>query len=98
MAGWSPFSPDYVTEAFKKIVGRSEYLLSDLTFHDLRKSCASMMVEEGYSVKEIQRWVGHADASTTINIYAKVKDSKKWDIGDRWAESLARQSKMLEKR
>ena len=76
-----PFSPNYVTKAFKKIVGQSEHLSSDLTFHNLRKSCVSMLLEEGYSVKEIQEWVEHADASTTMNIYAKVKESKKRDIG-----------------
>ncbi len=84
-----PFSPDYVTKAFKKIVGRSEHLSSDLTFHDLRKSCVSMMVEEGYSIKEIQKWVGHADASTTMNIYAKVKESKKQDIGEKMSRKFS---------
>lgn len=84
-----PFSPDYVTKAFRKIVRRSEHLSSDLTFHDLRKSCVSMMVEEGYSVKEIQKWVGHADASTTMNIYAKVKESKKRDIGDKMSKKFS---------
>ena len=34
-----PFSPDYVTKTFKKIVTRSENLPTELTFHDLRKSC-----------------------------------------------------------
>lgn len=83
-----PISPDYVTKAFKKIVERSEELSSELTFHDLRKSCVSMMVEDGYSIKEIQKWVGHADAKTTMNIYAKVKESKKKVIGDRLSEKF----------
>lgn len=84
-----PFSPDYVTKAFKKIVERNEHLSSELAFHDLRKSCVAMMVEEGYSVKEIQKWVGHADASTTMNIYAKVKESKKRDIGDKMSKKFS---------
>lgn len=52
-----PIQPDYVTKAFKKIVKKSESLSTELTFHDLRKSCVSMMVEDGYSVKEVQKWV-----------------------------------------
>lgn len=77
------FSPDYVSKAFKKIVEKSESLSSELTFHDLRKSCVSMMVADGYSIKEIQKWVGHADANTTMNIYAKIKESQKAYIGER---------------
>ena len=83
-----PFAPDYVTHAFKKIVGNSETLHSELTFHDLRKSCVSMMVDEGYNVKEIQKWVGHADVQTTLNIYAKVKESRKKHIGTSMEEKF----------
>lgn len=72
-----PFSPDYVTKAFKKIVTRSETLPSELVFHDLRKSCVSIMIADGHSIKEVQKWVGHSDISTTLNIYAKVKESRK---------------------
>lgn len=82
------FSPDYVTKAFKKIVSKSEFLPSELTFHDLRKSCVSMMVEAGFNVKEIQKWVGHADVETTLNIYAKVKESRKKHIGTSMEEKF----------
>lgn len=83
-----PISPDYVTKGFKKIVERSEHLSSELSFHDLRKSCVSMMVEDGYNVKEIQKWVGHADVQTTLNIYAKVKESKKTYIAENLGEKF----------
>lgn len=73
-------SPDYVTKAFKKIVKKSEHLSSELTFHDLRKSCVTMMILGGYSVKETQEWVGHADVETTLKYYTKMKESKKIDI------------------
>ena len=71
------FSTDYITKTFKKIVKKEENLSSELTFHDLRKSCVSMMVEDGYNVKEIQEWVGHTDVKTTLDIYAKVKETRK---------------------
>lgn len=48
-----------------------------------------MLLEEGYSVKEIQEWVEHADASTTMNIYVKVKESKKRDIGDKMGRKFS---------
>lgn len=76
------FSTDYITKAFKKIVIKDDNLSSELTFHDLRKSCVSMMVEDGYNIKEIQEWVGHSDVKTTLDIYAKVKESRKYYIAD----------------
>lgn len=85
-----PIAPDYVTKAFKKIVERCDALPSALSFHDLRKSCVSMMVEDGYSVKEIQRWIGHADAKTTLNIYAKVKESKKEHIAENMGKKFGK--------
>jgi len=36
-----------------------------------------MIVEDGYNVKEIQEWVGHTDVKTTLDIYAKVKETRK---------------------
>ncbi len=87
-----PFSPDYVTKAFKKIVTRSETLPSELVFHDLRKSCVSIMIADGHSIKEVQKWVGHSDIATTLNIYAKVKESRKKEIAKKMDEKFVRAS------
>ena len=38
--------------------------------HDLRHSCASLLLKEGVPMKQIQEWLGHSDISTTANIYA----------------------------
>lgn len=83
-----PISPDYVTKAFKKIVKKSEKLSSELTFHDLRKSCVTMMILGGYSVKETQEWVGHADVETTLKYYAKMRESEKVRIATNMDEKF----------
>lgn len=83
-----PISPDYVTKSFIKIVSKNDSLSSELTFHDLRKSCVSMMVDDGYSIKEIQKWIGHANVETTLNIYAKVKESRKAHISKNLGEKF----------
>lgn len=83
-----PYSPDYVTKSFKKLVRKSEHLSSDLTLHDLRKSCVSLLIDNGCSVKEVQKWVGHADSRTTLEIYAKMKESKKVDIANSLGETF----------
>ncbi|MFB0866556.1 tyrosine-type recombinase/integrase [Paenibacillus oleatilyticus] len=31
-----------------------------MRFHDLRHSCASLLLANGVSLKEIQEWLGHS--------------------------------------
>ena len=72
----SLYYPDYPTKAFGKLIKAHPELPQSITFHGLRKSCVSILVHEGYDVKRIQKWVGHADIDTTLKIYAKVKDKE----------------------
>lgn len=46
------------------------YGLPHIRFHDLRHSCASLMVMNGVSMKQVQEWLGHSTFSTTADIYA----------------------------
>lgn len=97
-----PFSPDYVTKSFKKVMENNEKLPSVLTFHDLRKSSVSILHEAGYNVVDIQERTRHADLSTTLQIYTKVKQSKVNQEGkylaDRFMRAEANVDRMLEKR
>lgn len=68
-------TPDYITHTFGKVIKKHQ--LPKITFHGLRHSCASLLVKEKFSMKEIQEWLGHASFNTTAKIYAHVyKDSK----------------------
>ena len=60
--------PNYVSEQFPKLLEKNG--LCPIRFHDLRHSCASLMVMNGVSMKQVQEWLGHRDFSTTANIYA----------------------------
>lgn len=52
--------------------------LKKIRLHDLRHSCATMLLNLGYSMKDIQAWLGHSNYSTTANIYTHVDlDEKK---------------------
>ena len=44
--------------------------MTRIRFHDLRHSCASLMVMNGVSMKQVQEWLGHSTFSTTADIYA----------------------------
>lgn len=60
--------PHYLTTEFPKFV--EKHGLRKMRFHDLRHSCASLLLANGVSMKQIQEWLGHSDFSTTANIYA----------------------------
>ena len=48
-----------------------------MRLHDLRHSCASLLLANGVSLKQIQEWLGHSDFAITANIYAHLEfDSK----------------------
>ena len=67
--------PNYVTEAFPKLLAR--HGMRHIRFHDLRHTCASMLLKNGVPMKQIQEWLGHSDFSTTANIYAHLDYNSK---------------------
>ena len=58
-------------------------LLPHFSCHSLRHTFTTRMCEAGVNVKVIQDALGHADISTTLNIYADVtKELKKDEFAD----------------
>ena len=91
---------DYLTNAFPKFL--ESHGLRQMRFHDLRHSCASLLLANGVPLKHIQEWLGHSDFTTTANIYAHLDYKSKitsaqametglalpegGDFGSRWRE------------
>ena len=45
-----------------------------VTFHTFRHTCASLLVEAGRDVKQVQEWLGHADPGFTLRTYIHLMD------------------------
>jgi len=100
---------NYLTSAFPKFL--EDHGLRRMRFHDLRHSCASLLLANGVPLKHIQEWLGHSDFTTTANIYAHLDYKSKItsaqameqgrllprsdDFGSRW-EDVTEQGKIAE--
>ena len=69
------YRPDYITKEFTKVLAKNNF--PKMRFHDLRHSCASILYDKGWEIKDIQTWLGHADIQTTANIYTHISKSRK---------------------
>lgn len=78
--------PDTVTRTFTEQLEKSG--MERIRFHDLRCSCASLLLANGISLKELQLWLGHSDFSTTANIYAHLDMRGKQATANKMVECL----------
>ena len=79
-------NPDYITDAFPRFLEKNN--LRRIRFHDLRHSCASLLLANGVAMKQIQEWLGHSDFSTTANIYAHLDFNSKLASADAMVNGL----------
>lgn len=73
-------SPNFVSQHFKRILTKND--LPIIRFHDLRHSSASYLLHLGFSMKEIQMWLGHGDIGTTMNTYVHIDMSAKENLAN----------------
>ena len=57
------FKPDYVSPHFQDILKTNT--LRTIRLHDLRPSCATLLLANGVSLDQIQIWLGHSSIQTT---------------------------------
>lgn len=73
-------SPEYVTNTFSNTVKRLA-LKRRITFHGLRHTCATLLLNQQVSIKEIQGWLGHSSYSTTADIYSHIDFKNQLRVG-----------------
>lgn len=75
-----PYRPNYISKKHKQIL--EKYGFKHIRFHDLRHSCASLLNAQGFTIKDIQEWLGHSDIQTTANTYAHLDIKRKQGISN----------------
>lgn len=73
-------NPNTVTSHFKTFLEHNG--LPHIRFHELRHSCASLLIACDVSLKEIQEWLGHSAISTTADIYSHLNYSSKLNVAN----------------
>ncbi|WP_457789710.1 tyrosine-type recombinase/integrase [Anaeromassilibacillus sp. SJQ-5] len=63
-----PMHPDTLPRWFDKFLKRRG--LPDINIHGLRHTCASLMIAKNVDIRTVSKRLGHAQVSTTGNIYA----------------------------
>lgn len=78
-----PIHPATVTNWFKDFIKRNN--LPDITLHSLRHTNASLMIANGVDLRTVSKRLGHAQMSTTTDIYThaiKTADERASDVLD----------------
>ena len=83
---FKPRNPHAVTRRLKRFIKNNG--LPDVSPHDLRHTCASLMLSSGADIKSVQEILGHADASTTLNFYVKTDIKQMRTATDKFAAAF----------
>ena len=85
--GGDPMVPGTFTFRFKKIL-REGNLPDNLNVHSLRHTNASMLIAQGVDVRTVAGLLGHAQPSTTLDIYSHAFDKNKKLAQQKLAEAM----------
>lgn len=72
----TPTHPEVLGRTFDRIVSRTK--LPSIRLHDVRHTHASLLLKAGVPVKVVNKRLGHATASFTLDVYSWVLPGRKW--------------------
>lgn len=78
--------PDFVSQKFQKVL--EKYGFRPIRFHDLRHSCATIMLYLGYSLKDIQTWLGHSNYNFTADTYVHTAPTAHIEMANTFSHKL----------
>jgi Site-specific recombinase XerD len=74
------FKPNYLSQGFDKLLKRHN--LRKIRFHDLRHSCANLLIASRVPLIEVQQWLGHSSVATTADLYSHLSYETKFASAD----------------
>ncbi|NWQ40347.1 site-specific integrase [Bacillus sp. EB106-08-02-XG196] len=78
-----PIRPDSVSQWWNRFLKKNDYL-KKITFHGLRHTSVSLLIDKNNSMKVISERIGHAKIGTTMDIYGHLLE----DADKKAADSL----------
>jgi len=84
-----PWKPGYATLAFGRLAKQLD--LTGVRLHDLRHFVATLMLSNGQDVRTVSGRLGHANAATTLSVYAHFVDAADHKAAD-WLGGLLDQA------
>jgi integrase len=86
------FKSSFRTWSFLKVLGRAGLLAENgkplIRFHDLRHTCATLLLAAGENVKVISERLGHSSIKITLDTYAHVMPGMQDAAVDKMAKIL----------
>ena len=84
----APLDPRNVTRDFHRLLKAAG--LPPFRLHDLRHTCASLLLALNVHSRVIMETLGHTQIGTTMNLYSHVQTDVQQDATQRMGELLAR--------
>ncbi|CAN5910128.1 hypothetical protein BH23ACT11_BH23ACT11_12660 [soil metagenome] len=77
---------DLITRSFKPLLRRAN--LPNIRFHDLRHTCATLLLSRGVHAKLVQELLGHSTIAITLDTYSHVLPGMDDGLADTMEEAL----------
>ena len=81
-----PLDATNLTKRFKTLARKNGH--PEMRFHDLRHTCATLLLAAGVDPKRVQEILGHESFNTTMDTYGHVLPSMKRDAMDKLSEFM----------
>lgn len=82
----TPIEPRNATRSFQRLLARAG--LRPMRFHDLRHSCATLLLVQGVSPRVVMEILGHSQINVRMNTYSHVIPALQRDAAARLDELL----------
>jgi integrase len=72
---------------------KNDYILDKVSLHGLRHTCATLMIGQNVDIATVSKRLGHADISTTLNIYTHALKKLDTTASDKLGDLFSKQDK-----